>query len=45
MGPFELGVIAFLGLLLFGINRLPKVGRGLGEATQAWRKGREESEQ
>lgn len=45
MGPLELGLIVLLGVLLFGASRLPKVGRGLGEATKAWRTETEDTDQ
>lgn len=32
LGPWELGVIAVILLLLFGANRLPEIGKGLGGA-------------
>jgi len=37
-GPLEWGVLALVGLLLFG-RRLPEVGRGLGKSIVEFRKG------
>ena len=32
MGPLELGIIAFIALLLFGSSRIAGIGKGLGES-------------
>lgn len=37
-GPFELLVIFLVVLLLFGANKLPEVGRALGQGIQEFRK-------
>ena len=37
-GPFELIVIFLVVLLLFGANKLPEVGRALGQGIQEFRK-------
>lgn len=37
-GPFELIVIFLVILLLFGANKLPEVGRALGQGIQEFRK-------
>ncbi len=39
IGLPELLVIAVLVILLFGANRLPEVGKGLGEAIRSFKKG------
>ena len=40
-GPWELGVIAVIALLLFG-RRLPEIMRGLGGSMREFRKGLDE---
>ncbi|MFU8830265.1 MAG: twin-arginine translocase TatA/TatE family subunit, partial [Phycisphaerales bacterium] len=37
-GPMEWGILALIGLLVFG-RRLPEVGRGLGRSIVEFRKG------
>ncbi len=32
LGPFELGILALVVVLLFGTKRLPELGKGLGKA-------------
>lgn len=44
MGPLELGIIVFIGLLLFGAGRIAKAGHGLGRATREFDLAREEME-
>lgn len=38
IGPWEIGVIALVGLLIFG-NRLPEVGKSLGRGVVEFKKG------
>ncbi len=38
MGPTELIVIFLIILILFGANRLPEIGRGLGKGIKNFRK-------
>lgn len=38
IGPWELAVIAVVGILVFG-NRLPEVGRSLGKGIVEFKKG------
>lgn len=41
-GPFELLVILFVILLLFGARKLPELSRSLGRSLSEFKKGREE---
>ena len=38
IGPMEIGMIAVVGLLIFG-NRLPEVGKSLGKGIVEFKKG------
>jgi sec-independent protein translocase protein TatA len=42
-GPFEVLVILFVILLLFGAKKLPELSRSLGRSLGEFRKGREEA--
>ena len=45
--PWELGIILFIVVLLFGGSRLPQLGRGLGQSLRDFKsalKGDEEGE-
>ncbi len=37
-GPVELGIIAFIIIMLFGAKRLPDVGRALGKSIRNFRR-------
>ena len=37
-GPFELLIIFMVVLLLFGANKIPEVGRALGQGIQEFRR-------
>jgi len=39
VGPWELVLLFFLALLLFGAKRLPEIGRSMGESLKELRKG------
>lgn len=41
-GPFELLVILFVILLLFGAKRLPELSRSLGRSLSEFKRGRDE---
>lgn len=43
-GPFEILLILFVVLLLFGAKRLPELSRSLGRSLSEFRKGRQEGE-
>lgn len=38
LGPMEILLILIIGLLIFGPEKLPKIGRDLGRAFRAFRK-------
>lgn len=44
-GPWELGVILAIVLLIFGPGKLPKVAESLGSAVKNFKKAREEDDQ
>jgi sec-independent protein translocase protein TatA len=41
-GPFEIIVILFIILLLFGAKRLPGLARSLGKSLQEFKRGKDE---
>jgi len=41
-GPFEVLLILFVVLLLFGAKKLPELSRSLGKSLSEFKKGREE---
>lgn len=43
-GPFELIIILFVILLLFGGKKLPGLSRALGKSLSEFKKGREDGE-
>ncbi len=45
LGPWELLIIAFIVLLLFGATRLPGVFRSLGSGVHEFKKGMSEGDQ
>jgi sec-independent protein translocase protein TatA len=40
MGPWEIGLIVLIILILFGVGKLPQVGNALGKGISAFRKGK-----
>ncbi len=44
LGPWELIIILVIVVLLFGVGRLSKIGRELGEGIREFRKGLEGEE-
>lgn len=43
LGPFEIGVLLFVGLLLFA-HRIPSAARSLGQGLVAFKQGLKESD-
>jgi sec-independent protein translocase protein TatA len=43
LGPWELGIIAIVVVLLFGTKRLPELGSGLGKAISNFRQSYKEA--
>ncbi|MEA1962229.1 MAG: twin-arginine translocase TatA/TatE family subunit [Bacillota bacterium] len=43
-GPWEIGVILVIVLIVVGPGKLPQVGQAMGQAMNNFKKGREESE-
>ena len=39
MGPWEIGLILMIILIIFGVGKLPQVGGALGKGLRAFRKG------
>ena len=39
MGPWEIGLILVIVLIVFGVGKLPQVGGALGKGMRAFRKG------
>lgn len=47
MGPWEIGLIVLIILIVFGVGKLPQVGGALGKGLRAFKKGQsgEEAEE
>ncbi len=41
MGPWEIGLILVIILIVFGVGKLPHVGSALGKGMRAFRKGQQ----
>ncbi|MDD4802384.1 MAG: twin-arginine translocase TatA/TatE family subunit [Syntrophomonas sp.] len=41
IGPWELGLILVIVLVIFGPGKLPKVGESLGKALQSFKKAKD----
>ncbi len=39
MGPWEIGLILVIILIIFGVGRLPQVGGAIGKGLREFRKG------
>ncbi len=42
LGPWEIGIIAAVVILLFGAKRLPELGKGLGSFLKNFKSGMKE---
>ena len=45
MGPWEIGLILAIILIVFGVGKLPQVGSALGKGMRAFRKGQSGEEE
>lgn len=45
IGPWEILLIAFVALLLFGAGRLADIGKGLGQGIKNFKTGLKEAEE
>ena len=43
-GPAEIGIIVVVLMLLFGVNKVPKMARAFGESLSAFKRGKLEGE-
>ncbi len=41
LGPFEIGVILLIILIIFGVGKLPQVGSALGKSIASFRKAQQ----
>ena len=41
MGPWEIGIILVIILIVFGVGKLPQVGGAIGKGFRAFRKGQQ----
>lgn len=39
MGPWEIGLIVVIILIVFGVGKLPQIGGAIGKGIRAFRKG------
>ena len=39
MGPWEIGLILVIIIIIFGVGKLPQVGEAIGKGLRAFRKG------
>ena len=40
MGPWEIGLIVLLVLIVFGVGKLPQVGGAIGKGLRAFKRGK-----
>ena len=45
MGPWEIGLILVIILIIFGVGKLPQVGGALGKGMRAFRRGQRGEEE
>ena len=41
VGPWEIGLILLIILIVFGVGKLPQVGEALGKGIRSFRKGQQ----
>ena len=44
MGPWEIGLILVIILIVFGVGKLPQVGGAVGKGLRAFRKGQQDED-
>jgi sec-independent protein translocase protein TatA len=44
LGPWELGIILVIVLIIFGAGKLPEIGAGIGKGIKNFKKGMSEPE-
>jgi sec-independent protein translocase protein TatA len=44
LGPWEIGLILIIVLIIFGPGKLPKLGESIGKAIRGFRKSQEEDQ-
>ena len=44
LGPWELGIILVIVLIIFGAGKLPEIGAGIGKGIKNFKKGMTEAE-
>ncbi len=42
LGPWEIGLILVIILIVFGVGKLPQVGSAMGRTIRAFKKGQED---
>ena len=45
MGPWEIGLIVVIILIVFGVGKLPQVGGAIGKGMRAFKKGQRGEEE
>ncbi len=45
MGPWEIGLILVIILVVFGVGKLPQVGGAIGKGMRAFRKGQQSEDE
>ena len=45
MGPWEIGLIVVIILIVFGVGKLPQVGGAIGKGLRAFKKGQSGEEE
>ena len=43
IGPWELGIILAIVMIIFGVGKLPQVGGTIGKALREFRKGQQDN--